>query len=117
MRPRHSVRRSLPSLSALAALEAATRTRSFIAAARELNVTATAISHQIRGLEQLYGNKLFIRKNRRVEPTETAKIALFDLQEGFSILARAVEQIRDRASGDVVPLRPRRIIRKRSGGR
>lgn len=117
MRTRYSVRRALPSLSALAALEAATRTRSFVAAARELNVTATAISHQIRALEELCGNKLFIRRNRRVEPTETAKTALLDLQEGFSNLTRAVEQIRDPASGELVEFRSRRAIRRRSAGR
>jgi len=43
----------LPPLAALRALEAAARHRSFTRAADELNVTQSAISHQIRNLESL----------------------------------------------------------------
>ncbi|MCG8437029.1 MAG: LysR family transcriptional regulator, partial [Pseudomonadales bacterium] len=44
--------RRLPSLSALRAFEAAARHESAKNAANELSVTATAISHHIRGLEE-----------------------------------------------------------------
>ena len=42
----------MPPLSALRAFEAAARHMSFKAAAAELGVTPTAISHQVRELEQ-----------------------------------------------------------------
>lgn len=90
-------RRPLPSLAALAALEAAIRTRSFVAAASQLHVTPTAISHQIRSLEDTLGVRLFVRRNRRVEPTGAALAALADLQTGFAFLDRAVDQLREKA--------------------
>ncbi len=54
----------LPSLNGLRAFEAAARHLSFTLAAAELNVTQTAISHQIRRLELELGTKLFVRQNR-----------------------------------------------------
>src|SRR5437764_5368076 len=54
----------LPSLNGLRAFEAAARHLSFTQAASELNVTQTAISHQIKRLEQELGIRLFVRQNR-----------------------------------------------------
>ena len=54
----------LPSLNGLRAFEAAARHLSFTNAAAELNVTQTAISHQIKRLEEELSLKLFIRQNR-----------------------------------------------------
>lgn len=51
----------LPSLNALLAFEAAARHSSFTRAARELGVTQTAVSHQVRSLEQVLGTALFRR--------------------------------------------------------
>ena len=56
--------RKLPPLRALHAFEAAARHHSFAAAANELGVTPTAISHQIRQLEESCGTKLFQRRPR-----------------------------------------------------
>jgi Bacterial regulatory helix-turn-helix protein, lysR family len=49
------VRSRLPSLNGLRAFEAAARYLSFTRAAVELNVTQTAVSHQIRRLEEQLG--------------------------------------------------------------
>ena len=57
----------LPSLNGLRAFEAAARHLSFTAAASELNVTQTAISHQIRRLEAELGVRLFVRQNRSLD--------------------------------------------------
>ena len=59
----------LPSLNGLRAFEAAARHLSFTQAASELNVTQTAISHQIKRLEEELGLKLFIRQNRALALT------------------------------------------------
>ena len=56
--------RPLPPLNALRAFEATARHASFTRAAAELNVTPAALSHQIRGLEDYLGHKLFHRKAR-----------------------------------------------------
>ncbi|WP_288349952.1 LysR family transcriptional regulator [uncultured Thalassospira sp.] len=50
---------SLPPLAALRAFEAAARHQSFKKAAGEIAVTPTAISHQIRLLEEALGVRLF----------------------------------------------------------
>ncbi|HEY8014103.1 MAG TPA: LysR family transcriptional regulator, partial [Dongiaceae bacterium] len=62
--------RSLPPLASLRAFEAAARHGSFRAAAEELAITQSAVSHQIAGLERRLGTALFRRKSRRVELTE-----------------------------------------------
>ena len=54
----------LPSLNALRCFEAAARSGSFSKAAEELNVTQSAVSHQVRQLEQWFGLSLFDRLGR-----------------------------------------------------
>src|ERR1700704_5579218 len=56
--------RKLPSLGSLRAFEAAARRMSFREAATELGVTPTAVSHQIRLLEDICGQALFRRPPR-----------------------------------------------------
>ncbi|WFM71890.1 LysR family transcriptional regulator [Halomonas sp. CKK8] len=84
----------LPPLIALSYFEVAARTRSFAAAAKELNVTPAAISHQIKSLEEYLGVDLFVRHHRRVSLTPAARVALPELHEGFDALGRAVDKIR-----------------------
>ena len=84
----------LPPLIALSYFEAAARTQSFAAAAKELHVTPAAISHQIKALEEHLGVELFVRHHRKVSLTPATKAALPTLQDGFAALADGVEQIR-----------------------
>lgn len=63
----------LPSLNGLRAFEAAARHLSFTHAAQELNVTQTAISHQIRRLEEELGIRLFIRQSRSLALTPAGR--------------------------------------------
>lgn len=85
-------RRSLP-LSALRAFEAAARLGSFKAAAEELAVTPTAISHQIRGLEEQSGVALFERQVRRVTLTEAGAQLYPVLRDGFDAIQSALERL------------------------
>ncbi len=55
------MKRTLPPLSAIRSFEAAARHLSFKDAAEELNVTQSAISHQVKGLEEFLGRSLFFR--------------------------------------------------------
>lgn len=59
----------LPPLGALRAFEAAARLGSVTRAAQELCVTQTAVSHQVRVLEEALGVRLFVRRPRRLELT------------------------------------------------
>ena len=76
--------KSLPPLNALRAFEAAARHLSMVKAAEELNVSASALSHQIRGLEKLLGIKLFERRVRRIELTREGEMLAPGLQSGFA---------------------------------
>ncbi|AVA24576.1 LysR family transcriptional regulator [Rhizobium sp. LEGMi198b] len=62
-------RRFLPSLPLLAAFEAAARTGSVTAAAKELNLTQSAVSRQIRALEEQLGVELFHRERQTIKLT------------------------------------------------
>ena len=68
-----NLRRSIPSMSALATFEAAARLTSFTAAATELGVTQAAVSRQIKLLEEELNTRLFIRANRRVVLTSAGE--------------------------------------------
>jgi LysR family glycine cleavage system transcriptional activator len=92
--------RRLPPLAALRAFEAAARHLSFTRAARELNVTQTAISHQIRGLEDLLGVKLFRRLARGLVLSEEAQRYLPAVRDAFDRLdAATAELLAGRAGG------------------
>jgi LysR family transcriptional regulator, glycine cleavage system transcriptional activator len=72
-----------PPLNALRAFEAAARHLSLTKAALELNVTPGALSHQIRGLEDHLGLKLFDRGVRSITLTAAGKALHPGLQAGF----------------------------------
>jgi LysR family glycine cleavage system transcriptional activator len=83
----------LPSLNGLRAFEAAARLLSFTQAATELNVTQTAISHQIRRLEDQLGIKLFIRQNRALALTPEARHYLPAVVSAFEDLRKATARL------------------------
>jgi LysR family glycine cleavage system transcriptional activator len=86
----------LPSLNGLRAFEAAARHLSFTRAAAELNVTQTAISHQIRRLEEQLGMRLFVRKNRALMLTREAQAYLPSVRAAFEDLRQATERLKQR---------------------
>jgi LysR family glycine cleavage system transcriptional activator len=92
----------LPSLNGLRAFEAAARHLSFTLAAAELNVTQTAISHQIRRLELELGIKLFVRQNRALALTAEAKDYLPGVRAAFNDLRLATDRLQRRDSDHVL---------------
>ena len=89
----------LPPLNALRAFEAAARHLSFKRAAEELAVTPTAISHQIRGLEDYLGFALFLRRTRAIELSNDGRAMLPKVREGLECFAAAIERTRRHAAG------------------
>lgn len=87
--------RYLPPLNALRAFEAAARHLSFKAAAEELHVTPTAISHQIRLLEEICDCDLFRRQPRPISLTPEGQILLPVLKEGFDNFAAAIDRLKN----------------------
>ncbi|MDA9507176.1 MULTISPECIES: transcriptional regulator GcvA [Bradyrhizobium] len=94
----------LPSLNGLRAFEAAARHLSFTLAATELNVTQTAISHQIRRLEEELGIRLFIRQNRALALTPEARDYLPGVRAAFNDLRLATDRLLRRDDDKVLTL-------------
>ena len=88
------------SLNSLRAFEAAVRKGSIAAAALELSVTPSAVSHQIRNLEVELEVALLDRDGRRVRPTDAGKDLYRDLRTGFSQIAEALEGLGNRRPRD-----------------
>src|ERR1700730_6627636 len=82
--------RKLPPLGSLRAFEAAARRMSFREAAAELGVTPTAISHQIRLLEDICGQPLFRRRPRPLVLTGAGERLFPAIQNGFDAFATAI---------------------------
>ncbi|CAM5771449.1 transcriptional regulator GcvA [Bosea minatitlanensis] len=82
-------RLSVPSLSALAAFEAAARHSSFTRAAEELNLTQGAVSRQVAHLEEVLGVSLFERVKKRVSLTVAGAAYAAEVRDGLSRLAAA----------------------------
>ncbi|SDR45203.1 transcriptional regulator, LysR family [Rhizobiales bacterium GAS113] len=94
--------RKLPSLNALRAFEAAARHESVTQAAEELGVSHSAVSQQVRSLEEHLGQMLFHRNGRRVEPTETARVLLEEVRSAFDRIAIAVGQFSARSGNATI---------------
>jgi LysR family glycine cleavage system transcriptional activator len=92
----------LPSLNGLRAFEAAARHLSFTQAAAELNVTQTAISHQIKRLEQELGIRLFVRQNRALTLTPKAAEYLPGIRAAFNDLRLATDRLLRREDDHVL---------------
>lgn len=84
--PRRGARR-LPNLGALAAFEAAARLGGLARAADELAVTTSAVSHQVRALEDQLGMTLFDRASRPLQLTEAGRLLLPALRQAFDGIA------------------------------
>jgi LysR family glycine cleavage system transcriptional activator len=92
----------LPSLNGLRAFEAAARHLSFTNAASELNVTQTAISHQIKRLEEELGLKLFVRQNRALALTPQGHDYLPGVRAAFNDLRLATDRLKRRDNDHVL---------------
>ncbi len=83
----------MPNYVLLRAFEAAARLESFTLAAKELHLTQSAISHQIKELEDYFGKPLFFRKNRKVEPTSEGRRLLESLSRIFDVIEAACNEV------------------------
>lgn len=86
--------RKLPPLNALRAFEAAARHMSFTRAADELHVTQSAVSHQVKTLEDWLGFPLFRRRNRTIELSSEGFSYLPTLSAAFDELSEATVRLR-----------------------
>jgi LysR family glycine cleavage system transcriptional activator len=99
------VGRRLPPLNSLKSFEAAGRLLSFTDAAKELNVTQAAVSHQIKVIEDFLGIALFDRYPRRLALTEQGKTLLPEVIEAFDRVSLAVAAISREQFSNVLSVR------------
>lgn len=85
--------RPMPSLVSLRAFEVAARLGSFKAAADELSVSPTAVSHHIRGLEDVLGVQLFQRGTRTVHLSDLGQRLAARMSAAFSEITDALEEV------------------------
>ncbi|WP_374554146.1 LysR substrate-binding domain-containing protein [Aquitalea pelogenes] len=88
--------RPLPPLSALRSFEALSRLGSVTQAASELHVTHSAISQQIRQLEDMLGVVLFVREGRGLRLTEDGRLYALQVRIGLTELTEATRLIQAR---------------------
>jgi len=85
--------RRIPNFVLLRAFEAAARLESFTLAAHELHLTPSAISHQVRELENYFGRPLFVRRNRRVDATAEGRRLFLSLTRVLDAMEAACSEV------------------------
>ena len=86
--------KALPPLNALRAFAAVGRHLNLAAAAAELHVTPSALSHQIRTLEERLGVALFVREARGLALSEAGRTILPGVTESFALLSQTLQLLR-----------------------
>lgn len=97
-------RRFLPSLSLLAAFEAAARTGSVTIAARELDLTQSAVSRQIKALEKQLGVALFVRERQTIRLTLAGDAYAREIREALRRISSASLNLRANPDGGALTL-------------
>lgn len=85
-----------PSIQSMQAFLQAARVGSFSSAARQLSLTHSAISQQIRTLEEFVGQPLFVREGGRVVLTDAGVLFANQLADGFEQIDRALSSVKER---------------------
>lgn len=83
----------LPSMQSMVGFESAARLNSFSRAADELAMTQSAVSHQIRSLEEHVGQALFRRQGRSVELTDAGRDLLETTRRTLSTLSTGLSRL------------------------
>jgi len=86
--------KSLPPLHLFSIFEASARLESFKLASAELFITPSAVSHQIKSLEEQLGFALFTRKSRGVSLNSAGKMYLNYVQQSLSLLEQGTKAVK-----------------------
>lgn len=92
----------IPPLKAIIAFESIARTKSVNRAAEELDLTASAVSHQLSNLESMIGQSLFQRTGRGLVLTPTGERYLADVTGSLADLSRATERASSQKEVDIL---------------
>ena len=94
-----------PPLRSLTAFEAAARNGSFLAAAEELNITTSAISHHIKALETFLSTRLFVRLNHGVRLTLDGASFFESIHEAYEHIDEGTQRLIGRPQPEVLTVR------------
>lgn len=97
-------RRFLPPMTILCAFEAAARHQNFTAAAVELNLTQSAVSRQIRALEEMLGAELFVRERQTVRLTLAGEAYAKEIRGALTRISTATLGFRANPQGGTLNL-------------
>lgn len=97
-------RRFLPSISLLQAFEVAARTQNVTAAAKELSLTQSAVSRQIRALEEQLGTELFYREKQSIRLTVGGERYARDIRDALQKISSASMSLKANPSGGTLTL-------------
>jgi LysR family glycine cleavage system transcriptional activator len=92
-------RRFLPGMTLLRAFEASARHQSFTAAADELSLTQSAVSRQIRSLEEVLGADLFVREKQTVRLTLAGEAYAQEIRSALKRISSATLGFRANPQG------------------
>lgn len=93
----------MPPLNSLRAFDAAAKYESISRAAEELSVTHTAVSRQVRNLEEWFGTELFHREGRSIRLTHTGQLLRERTRRVFNELSEVGRSFRQRErSGTII---------------
>jgi LysR family glycine cleavage system transcriptional activator len=84
---------AFPPLTALRSFEATSRLGSVTLAAKELHVTHSAISQQIKALEEMVGLTLFVREGRGLRVSEDGRLYALQIRQALADLEHATRTI------------------------
>jgi LysR family glycine cleavage system transcriptional activator len=96
---------NMPPLNALRVFECAARHLSFTQAAEELSITQSAVSHQVRSLEEWLGFPLFERHGQRLSLTPGGKIYAAAMAVVFTRIVQATQDVMTTGSHQILNLR------------
>ena len=96
-----------PPIASLRSFEAVARLGSVTLAAKELHVTHSAISQQIKVLEEMVGLKLFIRHGRGVQINEDGRLYALQVREALHHIADATRLVQVKPSALMRDLKER----------
>ena len=85
--------RKLPPLKSLIAFSAASRNQSFSSAAKELYITQSAVSHQIKNLEEFLGQKLFYREGKVLKLSTEGEVYAQKVNQSIEQLISATQEL------------------------
>ena len=98
---------TLPPLKSLRAFESVARHLSVTAAAEELKVTQSAVSHQVRNLEKSLDTQLFTRVGPKLLLTDEGNLLFADLANAFLLIKRSVGKLRAAKDGSGIGIHVR----------